>query len=37
MQTDYTGAIVGLIAIVVILTGMVAYLLSRPSDLPPRS
>jgi hypothetical protein len=36
VETDYTGAIVGLIAIVATLTGMVAYLLSRPSDLPPR-
>jgi hypothetical protein len=33
MSTDYTAAIVGLIGVVVVLTGMVGFILSRPSDL----
>jgi hypothetical protein len=37
MQTDYTAAIVGLTALVVVLTGMTVFVLSRPSDLAPRS
>ncbi len=37
MSTDYTAAITGLIAVVVLLTGMVVYVLSRPSDLAPRN
>jgi hypothetical protein len=35
MSTDYTAAITGVIALVVLLTGMVAFVLSRPSDLSP--
>ncbi|EDY39793.1 hypothetical protein CPCC7001_2674 [Cyanobium sp. PCC 7001] len=37
MTSDYTTAIAGLIAIAVVLTGMVAFVLSRPSDLSPDS
>mgnify|MGYP006273095083 CR=1 FL=1 len=37
MQADYTAAITGLIVLVVVLTGMVGYLLTRPSDLPSKS
>jgi hypothetical protein len=37
MQTDYTAAIVGLTALVIVLTGMTVFVLSRPSDLAPRS
>ncbi len=33
MNTDYTAAIAGMIALLVVLTGMVTYVLSRPSDL----
>jgi hypothetical protein len=33
MTTDYTTAIAALIALAVVLTGMVAFVLSRPSDL----
>jgi hypothetical protein len=33
MSTDYTPAIIGLVALIVLLTGMVGYVLSRPSDL----
>ena len=36
MGTDYTVAIVVVIALVIGLSGMVTYLLSRPSDLAPR-
>jgi hypothetical protein len=36
METDYTAALAGLFAVVVVLTAMVAFLLSRPSDLPPK-
>jgi hypothetical protein len=37
MGTDYTAALIGLTAVVVLLTTMVVYVLSRPSDLAPRS
>jgi hypothetical protein len=37
MVTDYTAAITVVIALVIGLTGMVTYLLSRPSDLPQRT
>ena len=33
MNTDYTAAVTGLIAVIVVITGMVVYVLSRPSDL----
>ncbi len=33
MGTDYTAATAAVIGLVVVLTGMVAFLLSRPSDL----
>ncbi len=33
MDTDYTAAITSVIALVLVLTGMVAYVLTRPSDL----
>jgi hypothetical protein len=33
MSTDYTAAITAVIALVVVLTGMTTYVLSRPSDL----
>ncbi len=35
MSTDYTTAITAVIGLVVILTGMVVFVLSRPSDLAP--
>ena len=35
MGTDYTTAIAAVIGLVVVLTGMTAFLLSRPSDLSP--
>jgi hypothetical protein len=35
MQTDYTTALFALAGLVVVLTGMTAYLLTRPSDLGP--
>lgn len=37
MQTDYTAAIVGVTALVILLTAMTVFVLSRPSDLAPRS
>lgn len=37
MSTDYTAAIAVVIALVVVLTGMVTFLLIRPSDLEPMS
>jgi len=37
MTTDYTAAIAGMVGLIVVLTGMVAFVLSRPSDLAPRS
>jgi hypothetical protein len=36
VQTDYTTAITALVGLVVVLTAMVGYLLTRPSDLPTR-
>jgi hypothetical protein len=35
MSTDYTAAIAGVTALVIVLTAMVAFVLSRPSDLAP--
>jgi len=32
-STDYTGAIVGLIAVGAALTAMVVYIVTRPTDL----
>jgi hypothetical protein len=37
MSTDYTAAITAVIGLVVLLTGMTAFVLSRPSDLAPSS
>ena len=37
MSTDYTPAITAVVALVVLLTGMTAFVLSRPSDLAPTS
>jgi hypothetical protein len=37
MSTDYSTAIACVIALVVVLTGMTTYVLSRPSDLAPRT
>jgi hypothetical protein len=36
MSTDYTPAIAGLVALVVLMTGMVIFVLAKPSDLAPR-
>jgi hypothetical protein len=35
MSTDYSIAIASVIGLIVLLTGMTAFLLSRPSDLGP--
>ena len=35
MGTDYSIAIASVVALVVLLTGMTAFLLTRPSDLSP--
>jgi hypothetical protein len=35
VTTDYTAAITGLVAIGVLLTAMVGYVLTRPTDLGP--
>jgi hypothetical protein len=35
METDYSSAIATVIGLVVLLTGMTAFVLSRPSDLAP--
>ena len=35
METDYTTAIISVVALVLVLTGMVTYVLTRPSDLAP--
>jgi hypothetical protein len=35
MEADYTFAIAATTALVLLLTGMTAYLLTRPSDLSP--
>jgi hypothetical protein len=37
VQTDYSAAITGLVALILVLTGMVAFLLTRPSDLTDQS
>ena len=37
MSTDYSTAIACVIALVIVLTGMTTYVLSRPSDLAPRT
>jgi hypothetical protein len=37
MGTDYTAAIIGLVGLVVGLTAMVVFVLTRPSDLPSTS
>jgi hypothetical protein len=37
MATDYTAAIVVVLGLVVVLSGMVGFVLSRPSDLAPHS
>jgi hypothetical protein len=37
MGTDYTTVIAVVIALVVVLTGMTTYVLSRPSDLTSKS
>jgi hypothetical protein len=37
MSTDYTPAITAVVALVVLLTGMTVFVLSRPSDLAPNS
>jgi hypothetical protein len=33
MSTDYTAAITGLVAVGVLMTAMVGYVLTRPTDL----
>ena len=35
MSTDYTTAVAAVIGLVVLLTGMTAFMLTRPSDLNP--
>ncbi len=35
METDYTFAIAATTALVLLLTGMTAFMLTRPSDLSP--
>jgi hypothetical protein len=35
MSTDYTAAIAAVIGLVVVLTSMTAYMLTRPSDVTP--
>jgi hypothetical protein len=37
MGTDYSAAITTVVALVLVLTGMVTYVLTRPSDLAPRT
>lgn len=37
MATDYTAAFAAVLGLIVVLTGMVGYVLSRPSDLAPRT
>jgi hypothetical protein len=37
METDYTTAIISVAALVLVLTGMVTYVLTRPSDLAPKT
>ena len=33
MSTDYTAAITGLVAVGMLLTAMVGYVLTRPTDI----
>jgi hypothetical protein len=35
MTTDYTAAIITLVGLVALLTGMTVFVLTRPSDLAP--
>ena len=35
MNTDYNAAITGLVAVGVLLTAMIGYVLTRPTDLSP--
>lgn len=37
MSTDYSSALTALAVLIVVLTGMVGYILTRPSDLPSKS
>jgi preprotein translocase subunit Sss1 len=37
MNTDYTAAITAVVMLVIGLTAMVIYVLSRPTDLTPRA
>jgi hypothetical protein len=37
MDTDYTASIAAVFALVVVLTGMVTFMLTRPSDLASKS
>jgi hypothetical protein len=37
MVTDYSAAIAGMTALVILLTGMTVFVLSRPSDLSPHT
>ena len=37
MSTDYTAAITAVVILVIGLTAMVTYVLSRPSDLAPKA
>jgi hypothetical protein len=37
MRTDYSAAITAVVMLVIGLTAMVTYVLSRPSDLAPKS
>jgi hypothetical protein len=37
MSTDYSAAITALVTLVVLLTGMTAFVLTRPSDLAPHT
>ena len=37
MSTDYSAAITSVIALVLVLTGMVTFVLTRPSDLAPKT
>lgn len=37
MSTDYTAALAGLFAVIVVITGMAVFVLTRPSDLARRN
>ena len=37
METNYAAAIAGVTALVILLTAMTAFVLSRPSDLAPHT